>query len=159
MNEVVKLTPDALLLIAGKGALKEKLDSYICSNNLAANVRLLGAVSDKVLPVLYRASDFSIVPTTAYEGFGLILVESLACGTPALGTPVGAIPEVLKPLSESLLLESPAPEHLAEGLREALSGNRLLPSTEECETYAAQNYAWPVIASKVHAVYRQVVAT
>jgi glycogen(starch) synthase len=47
MSEVTKRHPDVLLLIAGKGALKEKLDSYICSNNLAANVRLLGAVSDK----------------------------------------------------------------------------------------------------------------
>jgi glycosyltransferase involved in cell wall biosynthesis len=159
ISEVVKTQPDVLLLIAGKGALKEKLDSYICSNNLAANVRLLGAVSDKVLPVLYRASDFSIVPTTAYEGFGLILVESLACGTPALGTPVGAIPEVLKPLSESLLLASTVPHDIADGINQVLSGKHVLPSMQECERYAADHYAWPVIASKVHAVYRQVVAT
>jgi glycosyltransferase involved in cell wall biosynthesis len=159
MGEVVRAHRDVLLLIAGKGPLQDELNHHIQSRNLSTNIQMMGAVADQVLPLLYRAADFSIVPTTAYEGFGLILIESLACGTPVLGTPVGAIPEVLTPLSESLLLESPAPQHLAEGLCEALSGNRLLPSMEACETYAAQNYAWPVIAAKVHAVYRQVVAT
>jgi glycosyltransferase involved in cell wall biosynthesis len=159
MSEVVRIVPDVLLLIAGKGPLQHELNQHIQSRSLSTNIQMIGAVADQVLPLLYRAADVSIVPTTAYEGFGLILVESLACGTPALGTPVGAIPEVLRPLSESLLLKSPAPQHLAEGLCEALSGNRLLPSMEVCETYAAQNYAWPAIASKVHAVYRQVIAT
>jgi glycosyltransferase involved in cell wall biosynthesis len=153
MSDVVRTYPDVLLLIAGKGALQNELDQHIQSRNLSANIRMMGAVTDQLLPLLYRAADFSIVPTTAYEGFGLILVESLASGTPVLGTPVGGIPEVLSPLAESLLLEGAAPEHLVDGLREALSGKRKLPSMEECENYAAQNYAWRVIVSKVHSVY------
>jgi glycosyltransferase involved in cell wall biosynthesis len=157
MTEVVRSHSDALLLIAGKGTLRDELEQHIKSADLAANVRMLGAVSDQVLPVLYRAADFSIVPTTAYEGFGLILVESLASGTPVLGTPQGAIPEVLRPLSASLLLESAAPQHLAEGIREVLTGERGLPSIEMCEKYAAENYAWPLIVSKVRDVYRDVV--
>jgi glycosyltransferase involved in cell wall biosynthesis len=159
MTEVVRTYPDMLLVIAGKGTLQNELDQHIRSKSLSANIRMMGAVTDQVLPLLYRAVNFSIVPTTAYEGFGLILVESLACGTPALGTPVGAIPEVLSPLSESLLLESTAPQHLAEGMLEVLTGKRVLPSVEVCEAYAAENYAWPIIASKVHAVYRHVVGT
>lgn len=159
MSEVVRNYPDVLLLIAGKGALQNELDQHIQSRNLSASIRMMGAVTDQVLPLLYRAVDFSIVPTTAYEGFGLILVESLASGTPVLGTRVGAIPEVLSPLAESLLLESPAPQHLAEGIQDALSGKRVLPSMQECETYAAENYAWPVIASNVTAVYRKIVGS
>jgi glycosyltransferase involved in cell wall biosynthesis len=157
MADVVRTHPDAFLLIAGKGTLQDELKQHIRSANLAANVRMLGAVSDQVLPVLYRAVDFSIVPSTAYEGFGLILVESLASGTPVLGTPLGAIPEVLSPLSESLLLESAALQHLAEGIREVLAGKRVLPSMKVCEAYAAENYAWPIIVSRVQAVYRDVV--
>jgi glycosyltransferase involved in cell wall biosynthesis len=149
------------LLIAGKGTLQNELDQHIRSEKLAANVRMVGAVSDQTLPLLYGAVDFSIVPATAYEGFGLILVESLAAGTPALGTPalgtpVGAIPEVLSPLSESLLLESAAPHHIAAGIRETLSGQRLLPSMQACQDYATANYAWPSIARRVRAVYQEV---
>ncbi|HET9785910.1 MAG TPA: glycosyltransferase family 4 protein, partial [Pyrinomonadaceae bacterium] len=158
MREVVRAYPDVLLLIAGKGPLQKELAQHIESRSLGSNIRLMGPVSDPVLRLFYRAVNFSIVPTTAYEGFGLILVESLACGTPVLGTPQGAIPEVLGPLSESLILESAAPHHLAEGMLEALAGKRVLPSSEQCETYAARNYAWPVIASKVCHVYREVLS-
>lgn len=89
---------------------------------------MVGAVHDKTLPLFYRAADFSIVPTVAYEGFGLILLESLASGTPVLGTPVGAISEVLKPLSESLLLEGTSPRKMADGITQVLSGRRILAS-------------------------------
>jgi glycosyltransferase involved in cell wall biosynthesis len=157
MSEVVRMSPDVLLLIAGKGRLHDELDHHIRSRSLSANVRLMGPVAEQLLPLLYKAADFSIVPTTAYEGFGLILVESLASGTPVLGTPVGAIPEVLRPLAKSLLLESPSPEHISEGICEVLSGQRLLPSARECENYAVTNYAWPVVVSKVHATYRDLV--
>jgi glycosyltransferase involved in cell wall biosynthesis len=158
MSEVSRINPDVLLLIAGKGMLQDELDRDIRSRSLSANIRMMGAVADRLLPLLYKAADFSIVPTTAYEGFGLILVESLASGTPVLGTPVGAIPEVLSPLAESLLLESASPEHLSQGICEVLSGRRVLPSARECENYAVMNYAWPFVAAKVHATYRDVLA-
>jgi glycosyltransferase involved in cell wall biosynthesis len=157
MGEVARAHRDVLLLIAGKGPLRNELEQHIASKHLSANIRTLGAVTDEALPLLYRAADFSIVPTTSYEGFGLILLESLASGTPVLGTPVGAIPEVLSPLAESLLLESASPEHLCQGICEVLSGQRLLPSARECENYAVTNYAWPFVVSKVHATYRDVV--
>jgi hypothetical protein len=63
----------------------------------------------------------------------------------------------IRPLSASLLLESAASQHLAEGMLEVLAGKRVLPSIEACEAYAAENYAWPIVVSKVHAVYRDVV--
>jgi glycosyltransferase involved in cell wall biosynthesis len=159
MGEVVRAQSDALLLIAGKGPLRNELEQHIVAKHLSANIRTLGAVTDEALPLLYQAADFSIVPTINYEGFGLILLESLASGTPVLGTPVGAIPEVLAPLSQSLLLENTSPRHIAEGIGEVLSGRRKLPSTEACERYAIENYAWPIIASNVHAVYGSVLAS
>jgi glycosyltransferase involved in cell wall biosynthesis len=157
MSEVVRMSPDLLLLITGKGKLHDELDHHIRSRSLSANIRLMGPVADRLLPLLYKAADFSIVATTAYEGFGLILVESLASGTPVLGTPVGAIPEVLSPLAKSLLLESVAPEHISQGICEVLSGQRVLPSARACENYAVKNYAWPLVVAKVYATYRDVV--
>ena len=84
MSEVVRRYPDVLLLITGKGTLQDELEQHIRSRNLSTHIHMLGTVSDQILPLLYRAVDFSVVPTTAYEGFGLILVESLASGTPVL---------------------------------------------------------------------------
>lgn len=154
--EVARKYPDILLLIVGKGALREELNAQIRSRNLTHNIRTVGAVSDNELPLFYRAADFSIVPSSAYEGFGLILVESLASGTPVLGTPVGAIPEVLAPFDRSLLLEGASPQHLADGICDVLSGGRKLPTMTECESYAVNRFAWPIVVSTINSVYQDV---
>ncbi len=156
IQKVARNYPEILLLIVGKGPRRQELDEQIRSMNLTRQVRTVGAVNEQELPLLYRAADFTIVPTSAYEGFGLILLESLASGTPVLGTPVAAIPEVLTPLSKSLLLESAAAEHLAQGILEVLSGQRMLPGMDVCERYAAENYSWAVTVPKIHAVYRHI---
>jgi glycogen(starch) synthase len=159
VDTVRRTFPDILLVLAGKGALRKELDDAIIFRGLTRHVRTVGAVSEQALPLLYRAADVSIVPSTAYEGFGLIIVESLAAGTPVLGTPVGAIPEVLGPLAKTLLLEGTSPGHLADGICDALSGRRRIPCMEECENYAVEHYAWPLVVSRINAVYREVLET
>jgi glycosyltransferase involved in cell wall biosynthesis len=156
MASIVRRYPEALLLIVGKGTLKDALQAQIESLNLGSNVRLMGAVSDQSLPVLYRAADFSVVPSTNYEGFGLVLTESLAAGTPVLGTPTGAIAEVLAPLSQALLLEGATARHIDEVISEVLAGKRVLPGLSECENYAEENFSWGSISRKVLNVYENV---
>lgn len=146
--------PDVLLLIAGKGALQKELEHQIKELDLVEHVRLLGFVSDEDLALAYRAATLSIVPTVAYEGFGLIVIESLANGTPVLGTPVDSIPEILRPFCPDLIFEGPQPNDLAQGISDVLNGTRQLPSSEDCQAYIAQNYTWPVIAEQIRQVYQ-----
>jgi glycosyltransferase involved in cell wall biosynthesis len=153
-DKVRKGYPDVLLLIAGKGVLSSTLQAQIEELELTEHVRLLGFVSDQQLSLAYRAADFSIVPTVALEGFGLIVVESLAAGTPVLGTPVGGIPEILRPFSEELVLEGSTTDQLAQGILEAFSGVRKLPSSKDCEAYVRAHYAWPVIARQIKSIYQ-----
>jgi glycosyltransferase involved in cell wall biosynthesis len=154
MDKVRRQYPDVLLLIAGKGALAETLQAQIEELGLTEQVRLLGFVSDQDLELAYRAADFSVVPTVAWEGFGLIVIESLAAGTPVLGTPIGGIPEILRPFSEDLVFEGTSAEQLAQGIIEALSGQRQLPSSKACEAYIRKHYAWSAIAQRMKSVYQ-----
>jgi glycosyltransferase involved in cell wall biosynthesis len=154
MTKVRSLYPDVLLYIAGKGALAETLETQITELELTNNVKLLGYVPDEQLPLCYRAANFSVVPTIALEGFGLIVVESLAAGTPVLGTPIGGIPEILRPFSEDLVFEGCNPEQLATGIIEALSGDRILPSSQACLNYVTENYHWHKIAQQIKLVYQ-----
>lgn len=147
--------PDILLLIAGKGTLKDNLNKQIEDLDLVNHVRLLGYLPEQNLAFAYRAANFSVVPTVALEGFGLIIIESLATGTPVLGTPVGGIPEILQPLSKDLLFESYSTQHLAQGIIEVLSGQRQLPSRLACQAYVKENYAWPAIAQQIKSVYQK----
>ena len=147
--------PEVLLYIAGKGALAETLQAQIAELNLTNHVRLLGYLPDEQLPIAYRAANFSIVPTISFEGFGLIILESLATGTPVLGTPVGGIPEILQPFCADMLFEDTSVDKLTQGIIEVLSGKRQLPNSEACQAYARDNYAWSVIAPQIKSVYEQ----
>lgn len=154
IDKVRYYQPDVLLMIAGKGELMPTLQQQIKELNLSQNVRLLGFVADEQLPIAYRAANFSVVPTVALEGFGLIVLESLASGTPVLGTPVGGIPEILSQLSEELLLSGATSDQLAKGILEALTGERHLPDPDTCRRFVQQHYTWPVISQQIKAVYK-----
>jgi glycosyltransferase involved in cell wall biosynthesis len=150
--EVKRKIPDIWLAIAGKGALRPVLEQQARSLGLQENVQFLGYIPDQLLPVAYQAADLTVVPSQSLEGFGLILLESLACGTPVLSTPVGGMPEVLLPFQPTLVTESPVSDALATRLIDLLTGTISLPDRSTCREYAAANYDWKIIAPKVRDV-------
>ena len=158
MKDVCQQYPDALLYIGGKGELTKTLQTQITELGLDNNIGLLGYIADEDLPLCYRAANFSLVPTVALEGFGLIVIESLAAGTPVLGTPIGGIPEILRPFNSDLVFASSQTQDLALGIIEALSGKRQLPSSESCLKYIRANYTWKVIAPQIKEVYKKAIA-
>ena len=123
--------PDALLLIRGTGSLAELLKAQSHALGLEPHVQFLGFVPDEALPRYYQAADAFVLPTRELEGFGLVTVEALACGTPVLGTPVGATPEILAPLCPSLIFGGTAPEMLAAGLERFLDDKTRDPERYE----------------------------
>ena len=157
MQSIRDRVPDALLLIAGKGPLGPTLEQQIAAQGLDDHVRLLGFVPDDDLPYAYRAADVTVVPTEALEGFGLITIESLAAGTPVFVTPRGGLPEVVRDLDPALIFEDAEANAMADRLTEALAGQLDLPSAVACRDYTRAQYAWPVIAQQVRAVYEEVV--
>lgn len=157
IDKVRKQYPDILLYIAGKGALASTLQQQIVELELDRHVQLLGYIADEQLPLAYRAANFSVVPTTAFEGFGLIIIESLAAGTPVIGTPIGGIPEILQPLCPDLLFESATTNDIAQGIIDILGDRRKLPSQEACQAYVQTNYSWAKIARQIKSIYLKAV--
>src|SRR5438128_2521076 len=139
--------PDAVLLIGGAGSLRSALEAQSRALGLEAHVRFLGFVPDEALPRYYQAADVFVLPTRELEGFGLVTVEALACGTPVLGTPVGATPEILVPLAPFLVFRDLAPETMAEDLRRFLEAERRDPEAharlrEACRRHVEAHYTW-----------------
>ena len=120
-----------LLLIGGEGQLRPRLEELIRSKELQDVVQLLGFVPEEQLAKYYQASDLVVMPTLQLEGFGLVTVEALACGTPVMGTPVGAIPEVLRTVDPLLVTEGKDGAALAQTLRVLLKRFREHPGERE----------------------------
>ena len=145
--------PDVLVLIAGRGPLDAELQHQIVSLGLQDQVRLVGFVPDDDLPAAYRAASLTVVPTQELEGFGLIVAESLAAGTPCLVTPVGGLKAAVEKLSSTLILQGTDPASIADGVVGALTGALPLPDAAACLDFARRNYDWPVIVSQIRTVY------
>jgi glycosyltransferase involved in cell wall biosynthesis len=134
------------LTIGGEGPQRKSLETKIERLGLESWVRLVGYIPADQLPDFYGAADFFILPTRELEGFGLVTVESLACGTPVLGTPIGGTPEILHPFDPSFLFRSPSPIDMADGIQAAAKryadkdAYRLL--RQRCRHYAESNYSW-----------------
>ena len=96
---------ELLLVIGGEGPLREQLQADIRRKRLSDVVRLIGFVPESQLGQYYQAADLVLMPSLQLEGFGLVMVEAMACGTPVLGTPVGAIPEILNQVDPILVAE------------------------------------------------------
>ena len=120
-----------LLLIGGDGQLRPRLEELIRSSGLQDSVQLLGFVPEDQLAKYYQASDLVVMPTLRLEGFGLVTVEALACGTLVMGTPVGAIPEVLRTVDPLLVTEGTDGVSLAKTLRLLLKRFRDQPGERE----------------------------
>jgi glycosyltransferase involved in cell wall biosynthesis len=120
-----------LLLIGGEGRLRPQLEELIRSRGVQDMVQLLGFVPEEQLAKYYQASDLVVMPTLQLEGFGLVTVEALACGTPVMGTPVGAIPEVLSTVDPLLVTEGTDGWSLAKTLRLLLKRFRDQPGERE----------------------------
>lgn len=156
MQEVSAQIPEAALLIAGRGPLEEELRGQIRLLGLERQVRLLGHVPDADLPTLYQAADVSIIPSLSLEGFGLPMIEALACGTPVLVTPVGGMPEIIGELSRDLVLRGHGPAELAEGLVAFFEGHLHVPDAPSCRSFVADRFGWPIVCREVAKVYRGV---
>lgn len=154
MSYVVKKRKDVLLVIGGAGFLKEKLECLVARYALKQNIQFRGFIPEEQLPLYYQAADVFILPTIALEGFGLIILEALACGTPVLGTPVGAISEILGRLNQNLLFKNTKPISMAQGILDFLSSPyKERYSPQWLRNYIKENYSWEKITLQIEDLF------
>jgi glycosyltransferase involved in cell wall biosynthesis len=137
----VEAGDDLCLAVVGGGLLTNEHLRLSSQLGLDGRVRFVGRVSEGDLLDWYRAADLFVLPTVAYEGFGMVTVEALASGTPVVGTPAGATSELLEPLDPRLVADGSDPESLASAI-----GDALLFTNEDfqarCRDYALARFDW-----------------
>ncbi len=141
---------NARLLIAGEGEQRGELERLIGELGLGGSVRLLGRVAEDELLALYRAADVNLVPSLALEGFGLVVLEAAACGTPSIVTDAGGLPEAIAGLGESLVVPAGDVAALADRLSRASAGK--IPGREATRRWA-ERQRWEAVAEAHRRLY------
>ncbi|MDQ1431285.1 MAG: hypothetical protein QOF40_1887 [Actinomycetota bacterium] len=144
----------AILVIAGDGPERARLEARVRTLGLR-NVRFLGTVPEGQLPPLYRAADVCVVPSVELEGFGLVVLEALASGTPVIVTDVGGLPEAVAGLGCDVVVPGDGGA-LGDRISRALDGRSALPTPAQCRAHA-EKFSWPAAAARHRRVYSEAV--
>jgi glycosyltransferase involved in cell wall biosynthesis len=116
---------------------------------------LPGFVPDELLPAVYSAASVLAFPSL-YEGFGLPILEAMACGTPVVASRASCLPEVAE--GAALLIDPTDVDELATALELMLSDPSLRARLVEQGLQRASEYTWQRAAEQLLAVYTKVAA-
>jgi glycosyltransferase involved in cell wall biosynthesis len=154
MPRIARARPRVRLVIAGAGALEGDVRREIQNIALQNHVQFMGRVSDEDLVRWYRSADLVVLPTQELEGFGLTTAEALASGTPVLGTPAGATPELLTDLDPGLVTKDVTPDAIADAVIALTSDRmRLLMLASQARARVHPGLSWPRIVERHLEVY------
>jgi glycosyltransferase involved in cell wall biosynthesis len=143
---------DVMLVIAGgKGWLDDPIYRALDDLKLREHVHLIGFADDADLPTLYSTARVTAFPSL-YEGFGLPILESMACGTPVVTANLSSMPEAA---GEAALLIDPLDvEALAGALGRLLTDDALHADLVARGLAQARRFTWERAARQLQGVYR-----
>ena len=143
--------PCPRLVLAGTGGWEcEALFRRIAALDLEDSVIWLGPVADELLPSLYNGALLFVYPSL-YEGFGLPVLEAMACGVPVVASNAGALPEVV---GDAGLLINPLDTHaLATAMGSVLADETWRATLAARGTARAREFSWRRAADTMLKVY------
>lgn len=156
---VAERLPHSLVIVGGKGWLTEGLSAEIDRQQLTSRVHLAGFVDDEDLPALYSTAELLAFPSL-YEGFGLPLLEAMACGVPVISSNASSLPEVVRSIEgEAAILISPhdEPAWTAEMLR-LLTDSDARRLLVEAGLTQSKRFTWGASARQLADLYRRLLA-
>jgi D-inositol-3-phosphate glycosyltransferase len=115
-------------------------------------VRFVGAVDQARLPEFYRAADVTVMPST-YESFGLVAVESMACGTPVVASRVGGLATIVRDSENGALVPWRDPRLFADRIRPILTDRQYAATLRHGALETAEQFSWDAVAERTVSVY------
>jgi glycosyltransferase involved in cell wall biosynthesis len=152
-QQIEKIHPEVSLVLAGGTG---RVFSPVTFAPDIARVKFTGYVAEEDLPGLYSGAEVFVCPSFD-EGFGLPVLEAMACGTPVVASACGALPEVVG--QAGLFFDPQHADGLARALNDCLTDAHLRQALVENGLQQAQRFSWQAASEQVYAVLRENYAT
>ena len=141
-------------MLAGKETwFTDRVRAAARESGVADRIQFCGFVSDPDLLQLYNASDLFVFPSF-YEGFGLPVLEAMACGRAVACSNTSALPEVVD--GAAILFDPYALDEIARALSDLLRDAELRARMERLGQQRAAHFSWQKSAQRTLEVFRQV---
>ncbi|MGH7195564.1 MAG: glycosyltransferase family 4 protein [Candidatus Saccharimonadales bacterium] len=145
--------------IIGGGTEEAGLQKYIKHHKLEKYIKLIGWVDHDRLPEYYAAADVFVGPSLIskngwQEAFGLVFAESLATGTPVIGTKTGGIKDIVIDGENGFLVDQKNSRQIADRLQSLIDDPKLLKKMQaKSRQHIVDNFSWSAITKKYQQVF------
>jgi len=141
---------------ANGGVELDRVKQLAKERDLEDQIDFVGQVDHTELPLYYNAADVCVVPSY-YESFGLVALESMACGTPVVATRVGGLPTIIDHGRTGYLKSWRCPEAFANSLEMIMSSDGLQQSMGEAARKRAEGMGWDNVAAMMWDEYASLI--
>jgi glycosyltransferase involved in cell wall biosynthesis len=148
-------SPVMLVIGGSKGWHYQDIFAEVDKLGLEKRILFPGFVADTDLPALYSAASLFVYPSL-YEGFGLPLLEAMACGTPVVTSNQSSLPEVVG--EAGLLIDPYDVDALAAAMRQVLADTSLQQKLSQAGQIQAKKFTWEGMAAKLLKLYQTLMA-
>jgi glycosyltransferase involved in cell wall biosynthesis len=144
--------PLHLVIGGGKGWMFDDIFTQVRDLGLEDRVHFIGFVDDADLPTLYSAADL-FVYVSLYEGFGLPLLEAMACGTPVIGSNASSLPEVIGDVG--LQIDPKDVDAIARAMQQMIDQSELRDRSRAAGIDRARRFTWTSAARELLSIYER----
>jgi glycosyltransferase involved in cell wall biosynthesis len=159
LKALVQMPRQVGAVIVGDGDMRASYQAEAAQLGLQQRVAFVGRVSDQELPDYYRLADVTVLPsTTMGEAFGMVLLESMACGTPVVASNLPGVRTVVTDGVDGALVQSGDDGDLSEKLQVLLDApaEQRKAMGRAGRAKVMSSYSWKTIADQLEVVYSQV---
>ena len=158
--KVFSAFPRAKAIIIGSGPRKNHLRKLTQDLHLSENIIFIDKVSQADLVKYYSLADVFVLPSIINqagetEGFGVVLLEAMACGLAVIGSNVGGIPDIIADEETGLIAQQKDPLHLGNQIVRLLSDMQLREKlARKAQRLIRAKFSWEVIADRFIEIYK-----
>lgn len=161
-----QLPPFRVMIVGGRPsgerndpAMRElhRLQRLAAELGVENRIEWTGAVEQTDLPAYYGAADVTVVPST-YESFGLVALESMACGTPVVAAKVGGLVATVQDGQSGFLVDSRDPADYAQRIAQLLADRELRQKFSAHAIERAAQFGWRRVAAQLLELYLDLAA-
>ncbi|MGC8658117.1 MAG: glycosyltransferase family 4 protein [Desulfomonilaceae bacterium] len=153
----VKVSRDSslsLAIVGRRSVFTSEIESVIASSPVGKRIKFLGSVDDQTVVSLFQSARALIFPSL-FEGFGLPVVEAMACGCPVITSTRGSLGQVAG--NAAMIVDPEDVTQIADAMRKIEIDDLLRQSLIEKGLKRAEQFSWEKTASKMLDVFREVV--
>ena len=157
MPKILNGYNDSKLVIVGKGGMYDELKNQANAMGIANKVYFTGYLNSKQVQKMYKCADVAVFPST-YEPFGIVALEAMLAGVPAVVSDVGGLDEIINHGIDGMKSYAGNSNSIADSVLALLYDHKLCANiSKNAKSKVKEQFNWNKIAQDTHFIYEKAI--